>query len=534
MAVTDPVNPPDGRTLRLFTGALFLAVGISTVLIVVVPGLRLDIRIPRVGIALETVRLVVAGLVSGLAYIRYSLSGARSWLLIAVAFLVLGLNQLTLGLLIPPERLESRFVVYAWTAGRIVVAGVLVLSALRSSRRDVGPPARPLVRMVVASGLAAGALAGIEGIMWASRAELPPLFTSPGPLRAEEITGTIPGLRPTSIALATVGASLFLLAAGLYLRPPIERISTWLSPALVLAAFSNVHYMLLPAVFPQRVSTADFLRLTFSVVLLVGVAQEVRRAFVTERERGTQLAEAYKVEQARARELEDLERSKAELFAVLTHELMHPVAAIRGMAVSLDRLWDQLDEPNRLELARRIGQQSAVLRDLAQEAATAISLESETFGLFTRDVRAIDLVREATENAADLEGRLRIVVDPAIQDATVRADPARVQQVFRNLLSNASKYGNSQDPVELRVSSSNGEMVFSVTDRGPGVDPESVPLLFQRFTRVRPPGREDVSGSGLGLYISRRIVEAHGGRIWVETQVGTGSTFSFALPTERS
>jgi signal transduction histidine kinase len=533
MAVTRPVAPPAGRMLRLFTGALFLAVAISTVLIVVTPGLRLDIRLPRFGIALETVRLAVTGLVSGLAYLRYSLSGAWSWLLIAVAFVVLGLNQLTLGLLIPPERLGSRFVVYAWTAGRIMVAALLVLSALRGSRRDIGPPPRPLGRMMVASGLAVLTLAAIEGSMWASRAALPPLFTSAGPLRAEEITGALPGLRPISIALATVGASLFLLAAALYLRSPIERISTWLSPALILAAFSNVHYMLLPAVFPQRVSTADFLRLAFSVVLLVGVSREVRRAFVTERIRGEQLSEAYAVEQARARELEDLERSKAELFAVLTHELMHPVAAIRGMAVSLDQLWDRLDEASRLEFIRRIGQQSATLRDLAQEAATAISLESETFRLYTRDVSAIDLVHQAAEEAADLGGRLRVTVDQGAGDATLRADPARLQQVFRNLLSNAFKYGDAEGPVEIHLSSSDGELVFSVTDAGPGINPESVPQLFQRFTRIRPTGREDVPGSGLGLYISRRIVEAHGGRIWVDTEVGRGSTFNFTVPLER-
>lgn len=534
MAVTTSADLSAGRAPRLFTGVLFLVLGIWTILILLVPGLRLDVRLPRTDIVLETVRLVVAGLVSGLAYLRYSLSGARSWLLIAVAFLVLGLNQLTLGLLIPPERFGSRFIVYAWTAGRILVAGLLVLGALRGSRRGLGAPTHGLRRMLLASGISVTALGSAELLMWMFRDALPPLFTSAGLLRAEAFTGAIPGLRPISIVLAALGFSLFLLAAVLYLRPPIERISSWLPPALVLAAFSNVHYMLLPTVFPQRVATADLLRLAFSLMLLIGVTREVHQVFLEDRLRAGQLAQAYKVEQARARELEDLERSKAELFAVLTHELMHPVAAIRGMAVSLDRLWDKLDEPNRLELARRIGQQSAALRDLAQEAATAISLESETFGLFTRDVRAIDLVREATENAGELEGRLRIIVDPAIQDATVRADPARVQQVFRNLLSNASKYGNSQDPVELRVSSSNGEMVFSVTDRGPGVDPDSVPLLFQRFTRIRPPGREDVSGSGLGLYISRRIVEAHGGRIWVETQVGTGSTFSFALPTERS
>lgn len=174
------------------------------------------------------------------------------------------------------------------------------------------------------------------------------------------------------------------------------------------------------------------------------------------------------------------------------------------MSLSLDQLWDRLDEPSRLELARRIGQQSATLRDLAQEAATAISLESETFGLFQRYVSAIDVVREATEEATEFGKRLRITVDRRVEKATVRADPARLQQVFRNLLSNASKFGDPDAPIELHVSSSNGEVVFSIIDTGPGVEPRAFRLLFQRFTRIRPKGKEDVPGSGLGLYISRR------------------------------
>jgi signal transduction histidine kinase len=84
--------------------------------------------------------------------------------------------------------------------------------------------------------------------------------------------------------------------------------------------------------------------------------------------------------------------------------------------------------------------------------------------------------------------------------------------------------------VDLLVRWRNGEVVFSVKDRGPGISGEDVPRLFKRFSRLRPRDGKDASGSGLGLYISRRIVEAHHGRIWVDTAPGEGSAFEFALP----
>jgi signal transduction histidine kinase len=110
------------------------------------------------------------------------------------------------------------------------------------------------------------------------------------------------------------------------------------------------------------------------------------------------------------------------------------------------------------------------------------------------------------------------------------ADRARIMQVFRNLLSNAEKYSEPRTAIELRAEVSNGEVVFSVIDQGPGIPVEEHPRLFQRFSRLATIGREAVRGSGLGLYISRRIVEAHGGRIWVESESGRGSVFRFSLP----
>jgi signal transduction histidine kinase len=122
---------------------------------------------------------------------------------------------------------------------------------------------------------------------------------------------------------------------------------------------------------------------------------------------------------------------------------------------------------------------------------------------------------------------VRIDLEETVQ---VMADPARIQQVLSNLLSNVEKYAPGVDPVELSVEAVGSDVMFSLVDRGPGIGPDQHATIFQRFSRVRPPGMNHVPGSGLGLYISREIVKAHGGRIWVESEPGAGAAFRFTLP----
>ena len=147
----------------------------------------------------------------------------------------------------------------------------------------------------------------------------------------------------------------------------------------------------------------------------------------------------------------------------------------------------------------------------------------------------VELAREAAEAVPGIEERLKVRIDPLVEDAVVPADRARILQVFRNLFSNALKYSRPDTPVVLSVECEDGIAVrFSVENEGPGIDPESMPRLFQRFSRVRAAGMERVPGSGLGLYIARRIVEDHGGTIWAESEPGRTATFSFTLPTADS
>ncbi|HOG47921.1 MAG TPA: ATP-binding protein, partial [Anaerolineae bacterium] len=109
------------------------------------------------------------------------------------------------------------------------------------------------------------------------------------------------------------------------------------------------------------------------------------------------------------------------------------------------------------------------------------------------------------------------------------ADPDRLERVLTNLWSNALKYSAPGTPVTVSARQEGREVITSVADRGPGIAPEDLPGLFQRYFRTAA-AEERRKGVGLGLYITRRLVEAHDGRIWAESTVGVGSVFSFSLP----
>ena len=157
-------------------------------------------------------------------------------------------------------------------------------------------------------------------------------------------------------------------------------------------------------------------------------------------------------------------------------------------------------------------------------------MEDEGFALHRDRERAADLARDAADAVVELGNRLSVSVQPMAEDANVEADRSRLLQVFRNLLSNAEKYSDPGSAVQLLVDATEAEVMFEVIDRGPGIAEEDNPRLFQRFSRIRAPHTTTVRGSGLGLFISRGIVEAHGGRIWAESTSGIGSRFGFSIP----
>ena len=156
-----------------------------------------------------------------------------------------------------------------------------------------------------------------------------------------------------------------------------------------------------------------------------------------------------------------------------------------------------------------------------------MELERRLFSLREALERGVVMVRErAMRNGVELA----LELDPQVD--LVEGDEPAVQQVVFNLLSNAVKFTPSGGRVDVSTAKENGEVRIAVRDTGPGISPDDQARIFEEFQQARDTNRERPEGTGLGLALSRSLVELHGGRIWVECEPGKGSTFTFTLPTE--
>ena len=242
-----------------------------------------------------------------------------------------------------------------------------------------------------------------------------------------------------------------------------------------------------------------------------------------------ELTAAYAAERRRVAELERLDRAKAEVAQVLTHDFLHAIATLRTYVTALRRKWDRMDEPERIEVSGWIEREADRLKALAEQSVAVMFGDTDGPALSMEPERVEALVEEAADATNRMDGRLRIGLPAPVGDVTVQADRVRVLQVFRNLLGNAAAYSAADTPIELDVRADGGEIRFAVRDHGVGIGPEFREVLFRPFSRVPGPATDAVRGSGLGLYISRQIVEAHAGRIGVESTPGEGSEFWFTL-----
>ncbi len=220
-----------------------------------------------------------------------------------------------------------------------------------------------------------------------------------------------------------------------------------------------------------------------------------------------------------------LERLQQEFLAMASHELRNPVAAIRGNAQLMQRRGTYSERSVSAIIA-----QSDQLRRLIDDLLLASQIEADRLDL---DLIETDVAAEARLAVDGLqEGRSGLRVMVPSEPVIVLADPPRLRQVFANLLTNALKYSPENSEIVMSVSQVGENAQATVADHGVGIPPEALPHLFDRFFRAEGAAHQ-AQGLGLGLYITRRIVEAHGGAISVESEPGRGSTFTVALPLHR-
>ena len=233
------------------------------------------------------------------------------------------------------------------------------------------------------------------------------------------------------------------------------------------------------------------------------------------------------------RELETASRHKSEFLASMSHELRTPLNAIIGFTQALrERMFGELNPKQEeylddiLASARHLLSLINDVLDLSKVEAGQIELEVAPFPLIEALESGVVMVRE---QAIDDDVQITLAADPEV---IVEADERRVRQVIFNLLSNAVKFTPQGGLVDVTAIQVNGEVRVSVADTGPGVAVEDCDRIFEEFQQTDI-GLEQQDGTGLGLALSKRFVELHGGRIWVESDVGDGSTFVFTLPVTR-
>ena len=510
--------PARGARLALL-GALVAPLVVATAAIILVPNLRFSGMAPRVRPIIETTTLLVAALITGVSYLRYSLDRDRLWLFVSLAFLVVTVHQFVFELILQPNGSAGADPTYLWLAARLEM-GVLLLAAASTSR-----PPRPTDWSAARTYAVFGALA--LAVLAATQAAV--LFATGGPDVPARIISSAADMGTADVLLGSVCASVFLVAAGgLLLSKDREgSVLVWMSAALVMAAFSHLHYLLDPTLFTDRVSTGDLLRIATAGILVVAILADVRRSYAEVRARTIQLEAAYEAQRRRVLDLEQLDRIQADLHRMLNHEILHPVAAIRTLAMTLATKWDRIDEDTKLRSVEALLDQSEQLRNLAGRASEQNDLR------FDRELdrsprRVNDIVVTVERTFPHLADRLMIVPPNGTRDIVLEVDERRLMQVFHNLFSNADRFAPQGSPIVLETERSGDSMIFSVADLGPGVPHEKADRVFDAFSRLAP--GDEKEGAGLGLYIAQQIVEAHGGSIWVGPSLAKGASFRFSIP----
>jgi signal transduction histidine kinase len=241
---------------------------------------------------------------------------------------------------------------------------------------------------------------------------------------------------------------------------------------------------------------------------------------------------AYEAERATVEELRRLSAMRADFVALVSHELRSPMAAVIGSAKTLQRRWRELTPEQRESFLGLIDHETNRLADLVADVLDTSRIESGQFSYSFSDVDVGELVLESA--AAAQSGQDEIEIRSSIQRPLplVRGDRDRLRQVLTNLLDNAVKYSPAGEAVEVEALAENGIISVEVRDSGPGIAPEHHALIFEKFGRVT--GEQAKPGTGLGLFIARSIVQAHGGSLEVRSRDGHGAAFALELPVERS
>src|SRR6185312_6839020 len=260
---------------------------------------------------------------------------------------------------------------------------------------------------------------------------------------------------------------------------------------------------------------------------------ELLKTFATQSVLAIQNARLFREIEDKSKQIEAANRHKSEFLANMSHELRTPLNAIIGFSEVLgERLFGELNEKQAeytddiLSSGRHLLSLINDILDLSKIEAGRMELEITTFDLPMAIENALLLIRERAS-------RHGIKLDRAIDEriGDFAGDERKVKQILVNLLSNAVKFTPESGKIRVDASMGDSAVIISVTDSGIGIANEDQEVIFEEFRQASGNYAQKREGTGLGLTLTRRFVEMHGGKIWVESEIGKGSKFTFTLPT---
>jgi signal transduction histidine kinase/HAMP domain-containing protein len=315
------------------------------------------------------------------------------------------------------------------------------------------------------------------------------------------------------------------LPAELRLREPYSR----------LKALQTRSFIVIPMIArgdPVGLFTADNRR---SGQPILAQTVDLLQIFALHAAVAIQNARLFREIEQKSQELEIASRHKSQFLANMSHELRTPLNAILGYTeLIVDKIYGEVPEKIR-DVLERVQKSGRHLLGLINDVLDLSKIEAGQLVLTLGDYSFHDVVQVVATSVGSLaaEKRLRLSVDVAPDLPVARGDERRITQVLLNLVGNAIKFTETGEVV-VRVAAADGAFLASVTDTGPGIREEDRQKIFEEFQQGDSLPTKPKVGTGLGLTIAKRIVEMHGGRIWVESELGKGSTFFVSVPVRAS
>ena len=233
-----------------------------------------------------------------------------------------------------------------------------------------------------------------------------------------------------------------------------------------------------------------------------------------------------------ASEEKELEAMKVDFVSMAAHELRTPLTAIRGYTSLLQMHYGAKFDDAAKEVLNKLLISTGNLTNLIDNLLSVSRIERKSMGVEARPLDIVPIVKEIVQTFEQQAKTRKQTFSIHIPDKLppVMIDPFRIGQVLINLISNAINYTPEGGSVDIAVSDDNSSVIITVKDTGEGIPQEAMPHLFTKFFRVSGSLEQGSKGTGLGLYITKSIVEMHNGKIWAESEMGKGSTFAFSLP----